>query len=793
MAIAFRSAGARLKADVGATGTPQNVSLPAGHVSGDLLILLVLTDDNTNTAVDPPPGWTKILGIAAGTSTNSPYTARPRMRTYWRMDDGTLGSTVALSFKSLSWPNGSPYVLATVLAYTGCDTSSPIGELSLATTTATNAATAHPIITTATANSWLLTWRAVSSDSPAATFTNSVGTDVERMDDSDGFNELAFGLYDSGVALAAGAQPQRTTTASRLATYGSLTITLAIRPAAAAGGTTAQAGTASASDTAVSQAPVLVPGPWTACAGGMPVYTTAIDWVGNGTYTDPGDDITADELSGGIKSRYGRDQSRQLNPTSVGTMSLSVNNSSRKYSPENVGSILSGNLDPARNAQSKVVFQGQTTYLFTGKIDDFDVHVERGNRSVDFTFLDGLALLQGVKLSTPLYATKRTGEVINLILDAVGWTAGRDIDYGATVVPFWWVEGTDAFTAVQEIVKSEGPPSVAYVAPDGRFVFRDRHHRLLRPSSIGSQGLFASKALGNCASPAVTGFDFTDPFTYSNGWKDIVNSVSFDVTVRQPSLDVTAVWNSTDTLSLANGESLVINASGSDPFRNAITPVVGTDFTLTGVGTLTVQLSRTSGASAQITITAVGGSVQVLSMQLRANAVPVAKTVKIELADAASIASHGERDYPDQAPWAGASDAYAVGLLILNHYAQRLPTVQLRIASSDPGHWAQVVSRTVGDRITVQNDEMGMNADFFIESVEHQVTRIWHDRPPVHSVVLGCEKVPETAPANPFTFDQRGSGFDQGVFDPISSDDPNTIWIWDHPVQGTFDNGLFAT
>lgn len=956
MAIAFRAAGARLKIDIGAGGSPQNVALPTGHVANDLLLLVVLSDDNTGSSV--PSGWSQLVKLSAGTSVAVPYTARPRMHVYYRIDNGSLGASVAVSFSTSAWPTGNPYVVACALAYSGCDTTAPIGEFTFTVNTSTTAAQAHPQITTALVNCWLLTFRGVSSDSPAATFTNSVGTDAERVDDSDGFNELAFGLYDSNVALSTGLQTQRTTTASRASTYGNILGSLAIRPAPVSGAGVALPDVANGTGTAFNATAVVVPGPWDACSGGMPVYSTMVDWTGDGdlsmagtamttnayTLTDltgwtgvnatvvrsrdpgdivwtmlvtpngvataggvnyathtavgsivpgnsyiaqcwiysptgwtdfnaavdwydaanvflstggtspatvvpaatwtllrqtlvapvsasrsgvrmrfngtppstatsyvyglmlvdpatgqtlayprPGDDITPDDLSTGIKIRYGRDQSRQLNPTSVGTMALSVNNSSRRYSPENSASSLYGNLDPARDTQVRVTFQNSTSFLFTGKIDDFNINVERGDRTVDFTFLDGLALLQGVRLSTPLYQTVRTGDVVGLILDAIGWTAARDIDAGATVVPFWWAEGTDAFTAVQDIVRSEGPPSVAYVAPDGTFVFRDRHHRLLRPSSITSQGLFAAPRLMDCTAPAVTGFNFTDPFVYSNGWKDIVNSVTFDVSVRQSDLTVSAVWNSTDTLALANGESVVINASASDPFMAAVTPLVGTDFTLAGAGTLTVLLSRTSGQSVQITLTAVGGAVQVLSMQLRAKSVPVVKTVKVMLEDGSSIASHGQRDYPDQAPWAGANDAYALASLILTHYAQRVPTVQLRVASSDPNHWGQVVSRTISDRITIRHDELGLNSDFYVESVEHEVTRIWTDRPPVHAVVLGCEKVPAVAPANPFTFDKRGAGFDQGVFDPIAMDDPDLIWIWGDPVQGTFDNGLFAT
>jgi hypothetical protein len=794
MAIARVAKGTTLKVDTSATAGPYNVGLPAGHVSGHLLFLFVTTDDNTNTTADPS-GWTRLYYVTNGSSIASPYTPRVRTKCYYRIDNGSLGSTVTLSFDtSSSWPTGKPSVIAYTVAYSGCDQTSPIENWDFVSTTSTATAEAHPQMTTVTANAWLLSFRAVSTDSPGATFTCSVGTDTEVQDDFDTIPELATALYDSNAALTAGLQTQRTTTASRAATYGGLATSIVIKPASASNAVFATPSTATISFAAKSAIAVPVNGPWDACAaGGMPVYTTAIDWAGNGTFTDPGDDVTPDDLSGGITITYGRDQARQLSPGAAGSMTFAVNNSSRKYSPENSASALYGNLDPARNAQAKVVFQGSTTYLFTGRIDDFDVRADFGDRTVSFSFLDSLALMNGIKLSTPLYQTIRTGEAVNVILDAIGWTGPRDIDAGATVIPFWWLEGTDAFTALQDLVKSEGPPSIAYQAPDGTFIFRDRHHRLMRSQSRTSQARFAAPARGDCSSPAVTGLSFIEPFTYSNGWKDIVNSVSFDVDVRQPDLELSAVWSSSDTISLANGESRVIDVSGGDPFMNAVTPVVGTDFTLSGAGTVLVQLDRTSGASATIVLTAVGGAVQVLSLQLRAQAVRIVNTVKVTLQDGVSIGEHGRKDYPDSAPWAGTNDAYALATLIIQRYSERLPTVLLSVAAKDPQHWQHIVGRTIGDRIAIQHNELGMNADFFIESITHSIQRIWTDRPPVHTVVFGCEKCPDSAPANPLTFDKRGAGFDDGVFNPVVSDDPGTIWIWDDPVQGTFDGGLFAT
>jgi hypothetical protein len=511
--------------------------------------------------------------------------------------------------------------------------------------------------------------------------------------------------------------------------------------------------------------------------------------------SDP-EDVTDDIISD-ISVTYGRDQERQLSPAAVGSAAFTLNNDHRRYSPENTASPLYGNLNPARTMTASVDFNSQVIPLFRGRIDDFDVHADYGDRTVSFTFLDGLNDLAGVKLSTGVYASLRTGDLVNTVLDLAGWTGARDIDRGATVVRYWWLEGTDALTAITDLVKSEGPPAVAYVDPSGTFVFRDRHHRLQRTQSRDVRATFTAERLEDCTagSPPATGFDMAKPFTYAHGWRDIVNTVTFDVEERAPSGELTAVWTDESSYALAAGQAVDIEVSSSDPFLGAVTPVPGTDvlFTTSGGGTVDAVLSRDSGASARLTLRAVGGPVTVTSLQLRARSLEVRRTVKVSASDPGSVSQNGERSYPDPAPWANAADAEAIAYMILLHYAQRRPTVQLRVVSQDPAHFMQVLTRTVSDRIRIVNGEMGLDDDFFVERVTHTVQRIGRPgSPPVHAVVLGCEK-DLVISSTPFTFDQRGAGFDQGVFDLAPADNPDTVFVFDDPAQGRFDSGIFGT
>jgi hypothetical protein len=272
-----------------------------------------------------------------------------------------------------------------------------------------------------------------------------------------------------------------------------------------------------------------------------------------------------------------------------------------------------------------------------------------------------------------------------------------------------------------------------------------------------------------------------------------VNTVTFSVPARAPDAVLSDVWTSDAAFTLSIGQSTVIDAAASDPFTDAVTPELDTDYTVAGAGTVSVTLSRDSGQSAKITVLAIGGTVTVSGMKLRARAIPVLRTTKITQTDPASISAHGERSYPQDAPWVNAQDAAAVANMILLHYSNRRPTVGMRVVAQDPAHLAQILQRRLSDRIHIRNDELGLDADFFIEKIAHTVQRINRPgQPPVHAVVFGCEKELYRS-VNPFTFDLRGAGFDEGVFDPFKSDDPDTVFIFDHPSNGRFDFGLFGT
>ena len=508
-------------------------------------------------------------------------------------------------------------------------------------------------------------------------------------------------------------------------------------------------------------------------------YSVGIDWTGDGDFTDPGDDVSGRILDrSSLTAQYGRDQDRSQSPIAAGEASFELNNSSRDYSPENTSSPLAGKILPSRSVQIQATLAATTYSMFQGFLDGFDVQPVIESRSVVVSCVDLLARFKGVTISTPLYFSITTGQAIGLVLDAMGWPASqRDIDTGASSIQWWWEEG-DAFQALTKIVNSEGLPALVTVDGSGNFVFRDRTHRLTRAASLTSQATFRDSG----AEPL-----FSAPLTYDQGWRDVVNSVSFSVDQRQPDGALSVVWSSPDTIVIGDGEIVEIQVVANEPFTGAIRPRQDDDFTLAS-GTVTCALTRDSGQSTTIRFLASGGPAVITYLQLRAYSVPVVRTVQVQAQDSTSQGQYGVRSWPNDAGWAGVNDARAIADGILAYRAQRLPIVEFDLRSGVITHTrlTQQLVRDLSDRITVVEAQTGLSDDFFLERISHRVAGL------LHVTTFGCEMAPAPT-SNGFTFDATGLGFDQGVFGARGLDNPNLIFRVDHPTQGKFDVGIFAT
>lgn len=461
---------------------------------------------------------------------------------------------------------------------------------------------------------------------------------------------------------------------------------------------------------------------------GTPGYAVQIDWDKDGDFSEASEDVT-DRVRGPITVMYGRDQATALAPTISGRGEFALDNRSRDYSPRNTLSPIYGKVKPGRPVKISRGVGSDTYTLFHGHTDDQPINPQLDSRTVNLSLVDWLGDFNSHDITTPLYQGIRTGQAINYILDAAGWPADlRDIDPGATLIPWWWENDTDALAALDRVLRSEGPPALLTTGVDGEIVFRDRHHRLTRSGSLTSQGTWT----GDPANPPTMGRGFT----YDEAWSNIINTASVSVDVRQ-ALAVEDVWTSEASLTLLAGEVRIINASSSDPFLNAVTPVAGTDFT-TVAGSVTVRLIGTSGLSVGIELTAVGGTAIISNLKLRANPVRVTHTYQVRVSDAQSIDDYGPRSFPSDMPWCSPHEAEAILRQVVATRSQPLPVLSVPFQCREDDVAALLLTRDLSDRVTVVEPETALDLDFYIEQIQHTI-----DRSVDHVITFGLEAAPQ--------------------------------------------------
>lgn len=519
-------------------------------------------------------------------------------------------------------------------------------------------------------------------------------------------------------------------------------------------------------------------------------------WLDTVMITSDGEEVSGDVLGTrtGLQFRRGRDTPRALEAISPAECTFELNNdpaSGQKYSPNNTGSPYYSFLKPGRAIFVRATWEGTTYPLFYGYLDDFQLNAAPEDQSATFSALDMLGKLAAFELSTPVYPSLTSGETLHVILDELGWPQERrSIDQGATTIKWWSEEATDALEAVKKVVDSEGIPSFAYIDPQGNFIFRDRHHRVTSERSLMSQATFNSGAFGSEEEP-----QFAPPMEYNIGWPDLINKAEFQVEGRMPTtLQPVFEMDAEETIWLQQDTPYILDVEGGDPFISAVTPVPGVvglstedeaeelrvpadaDFIVLTAGvTVDAELSRDSGQTTQVILTARSGNAVIKGLRLRAYPIEVTHTVKVRVENAVSVAEHGPRTFDGELPWANGYDAEAIANLIVGQRAERLPTVEFTVNNGNDIRYEQMLSRQLSDRITLQEAQTFTDHDFYIEFIEHNIDDVGYN----HTVVFGCEQARDLEEANSFRFGDTNAGFDEGVFAGEGFTDPGNVFILD--------------
>lgn len=498
-----------------------------------------------------------------------------------------------------------------------------------------------------------------------------------------------------------------------------------------------------------------------------------VDFV---TFISPENDVTERTLDRrAISFQYGRDftDRSRLRPAQA---NVDLLNDSLDYMPDNPNSPLAGSIGPGKPIFIDTTLNNQNYPLFSGFIDDFEILPSIEERSIHVTATDILGTLAQVRIYTQLYPSLQTGEVINKILDEIGWPEDdRDIDTGATTVRWWWEDGSTALDAINEIVNSEGGPAIFYLSPTGVATFRDRHHRLpsnsFSPSDVfratGSEPLFSS------------------PMIYDIGWRNIVNEVTITATERHPNSTPEKVWETNSPLVIQENQTLTFEIRANDPFFNAVTPVLGTDYTVSpGSGTITWTFSKTSGQSIEVSARATGALAVIQTLQIRATLVPVQNTTHITLRDVDSINKYQVKTFDLSAPWVGKNDAAAIVAILLGERSESVPLITMDVNNDGDTRFSSALRQELSNQIQIIEDSTFTDDTFYVESIKHSIGVAGLS----HVTTLGCSRVVKQV-ENVFTFDDPDRGFDDGVFGRSGIDDLDTVF---HLDSDDLDEGLLG-
>jgi hypothetical protein len=503
----------------------------------------------------------------------------------------------------------------------------------------------------------------------------------------------------------------------------------------------------------------------------IPVIGVEIDWNDDGAYTGAYDDVSADVLADpGITIQYGRDQARSFAPPMVPSCDFVLRNEDGKYSPENAASPIAQLVKPGRGVRvfayhgERRAYTTHATYSdhapyrgiarypqFTGNIDTLHVDTQWGNRVVTIAALGRTALLKRAMISIPLLLNLPTYQAVGQVLQEAGYYPANDmlLFNGDTIFDVWWVDERPAWDVLIEILASEGPGGMIYENPDGSLSFYGRTTREFLTTSTtpvasfyesfeGASRLYTQHTTYSKPAPyrSGQGLYYVD-FSYDPRWEDVIDRATVAVKQRVAQA-TTVVWKLGSPLALNPSEVRTIYARPSDPFQAAVTPVLATDYTVTG-GTVTVGMAWTGGAVAVLTITATSGGPTVNDLQLRAQPYTVVGETTVEAI--APGASSIPRTY-NIAAWPELDPGQADGITqaTIDRYHEPLPRISLTIVNVDVEHAVMSVFLQPSWRLSVTNRPLGMQADVWIE----QVTRHFGAGGLV-TATYGCERVVDIA------------------------------------------------
>lgn len=536
------------------------------------------------------------------------------------------------------------------------------------------------------------------------------------------------------------------------------------------------------------------------------VYRPAIVWgTGTGVDTSQFDNVGAYALGVAVDG-IGRDQIRAYAPPKAPTLRMPLTNYDGRFSPggplalflgrgpavtleADWGVDVEGDAADVSGDDTRVLGDGAAVKrLFTGSAVDMPQQIELGEEIVDVTAIGGLAALVTTFPTTVLYENIRTDQAITVLLDAAGWPADkRVLDTADTTLLFWFLNGqTSCMEALNALLAAEGAGSCAYEdggeadddgTPFGDFHFQGRQFRENNTRSQTVQWAFfdsvqagdaigdATDVLGDATTVLGDGavenaLFYTAPAEYRSNPDEVVVSVAATILTRTETA-VQQVWEYGGPLVLAAAEVRDIEVAASDPFKDAIVPRDGTDYTISVGSPLSgISLLTTSGQTVTLRLTAPVGGCTIIGVtsngiQVRAVSLPVASTqvVTSTINTALSAARQGAPNNPLALNcWPELESNQALDLVnsMALRYQRERRQMTFQMVNFDAIHQYAMFDLRPSDRIQLVHQRAQINMQLWVEQLSLTVGLAG-----LMTLTVGCEQV----------FDLGGGVFDDALFD----------------------------
>uniref|UniRef100_A0A6M3IQ23 Putative tail protein n=1 Tax=viral metagenome TaxID=1070528 RepID=A0A6M3IQ23_9ZZZZ len=442
-----------------------------------------------------------------------------------------------------------------------------------------------------------------------------------------------------------------------------------------------------------------------------------------------GDDITinltieqtylGEDLTGDVKSiHFNRGKSDELGKAEVGQLSLTLNNDSGNYSPSYSSGDYYGYLKPKRVVGIRAYDDDYNYQLFYGFIEEIIPHPHKTEQDAIITASDGIDYLSRHDMATALYKDVKTGIIHDYILTDANWLRLARLDDGQDTVPYWYGHGVKSRTAQEEIDDNE--QGFSYVDGFGYFNFEDRHHRSIAEHQT-SQATF-DNTMSN--------------IFYSLNPKNVYNIIRATVTPWELQSSTT-LWTLEEIPSIPIGESKTwwadASINGESVFVDAWTTLVAsTDYTANsqsdgGGSDMTSDIAVTLNKLAKtlkITLTNNGTSITYITLlQARGTYYDDKTKVTLKAEDTTSQDNYQKRTFKLDGKYMADTDKaqdyvnYAIG-----KYKNPRAEISMSIMNQDDTVLAQILGLEISDRITVVNDNLGLNSDYFVDYMGHDIS-----------------------------------------------------------------------